>query len=295
MKKNGKITLAVLAAGVILSTIVRVFVITGHTDMKTGFIYHGEETLWNVLYYGIIAAAAIAAVFTARIGGSELPEPGCICKVKTQVAGAAAFVAGALSAYEGVSELSAITPMMFLSAVDFVFAAVLVVVGVVTVCKRKFTPGLGYSYSLIGAYCVCRGIYCFMSRMAIVTVPEYVIETVSLIAMSVSFILLGKYLSGNASKRTRGGLCFWGVGSAVLVISSTLGTLIAKIAASEEISGRIVFTSYAAESFRQASQGVDPYNMVVMPPVNIVMGILAVLTVMIAVGRSTKEGSADDQ
>lgn len=294
MKKNIKITLAVLAAGVILSTAVRYFVIVEHTDMKTGFIYHGDEVLWNVLYYGIIALISIAAIFTGKIGGCELPDPAGICKNKTIAAGVLAMFAGGFSAYEGISEINAITPMKFLIIIDLVYAAVLVVIGFVTVRKRKFTPGLGYTYSIIGAYCVCRGIYCFMSRMAVVTVPEYVIEVVSLITMAICFVLLGKYLSGNAAKNTGSALCFWGVSSAVLILSSSFGGLIAKFAAPEDISRRIVFTSYDAESFRQASQGVEPYNMVLTPPVNIVMGILAAVAVMIAVGSSAKEEQSDE-
>lgn len=296
MNRNGKITLAVMAASVIISTAVRFLVIAKHTDMKTGFIYHGEELLWNFLYYGIIGAAATAAVFISRNGGAKPFKPDKIGSVKAQVVGFLTMVAGMFSLKEGIDEIGAITPTEFLIVVDFVFAVIFVTIGFFTVFrvvlmalgfakfgKRSFTPGLGYSYTLIGAYCVCRGIYCFMSRMAIIAVPEYAIEIISLIILSVVFVLFGKYLSGNASKRTRGALCFWGTSAAALVLSSSFATIIASFAAPEEVSSRIVFTSYAAESFKQASQGVDQYNLVATPWVNIVLGILAVVAVVMTV------------
>lgn len=285
MKKNGKITLAVLTAGTILSWAVRIYVIVAHTDMKTGFLYHGEELLCNILYYGIIAAAAVAAIFTARAdekNGIKDQTSADITGAKAAAIGFLTLIAGLFSAYEGATEMRAISPTKFLIGVDFVFAAVLIAIAFAVLYKKEFTPGLGYSYSLIGAYCICRGIYCFMNRMAIITVPEYLIECLSLIGMSIFFVLLGRFLSGNETKRTRKAICFWGVGTASLTLSSALGTLIASFAAPEEIRVRIVYTSYAAESFRQASAGVDAYKMVITPWVNCTLGVLiaAALVVM---------------
>ena len=279
MKKNGKITLAVLAAGMILSLAVRIYVMVAHTDMTTGFLYHGEEPLCNILYYGIIAAVAVAAIFTAGIGVKNAEgeqNASDIGVTGTVVIGFLTMIAGLFAGYEGIKETKAITPTKFLIAVDFLFAAVLLIIAFTTLYKKRFTPGVGYSYSLIGAYCTCRGIYCFMSRMAIVTVPEYLIECLSLIGMSVFFVLLGRYLSGNETKRTRRAACFWGAGTAAITFSSALGTIVARIAAPAEIGSRIVFTSYDAESFRQASEGVDAYKMVVTPWVNVFLGALIV-------------------
>ena len=99
---------------------------------------------------------------------------------------------GVFAVYEGLTETKAITPTLFLTVIDLLFAAVMLAIAFVTLSKKRFTPGLGYSYSLIGVYCVCRGVYCFMSRMAITTVPEYLIECLSLIGMSVYFVMLGR-------------------------------------------------------------------------------------------------------
>lgn len=297
MKKNGKITLAVLTAGTILSLAVRIYVIVAHTDMTTGFLYHGEELLCNILYYGIIAAAAVTAIFTARVdekNGVGERTASDIGSAGVAMIGFLTLIAGLFAAYEGMKEIKAITPTKFLIAVDFLFALVLIIIAFATLYKKKFTPGLGYSYSLIGAYCTCRGIYCFMSRMAIVTVPEYLIECLSLIGMSVFFVLLGRFLSGNETKHTRKAACFWGVGTAVITLSSALGTLIARAVAPEEIRVRIVFTSYDAESFRQASAGVDAYKMVATPWVNLFLGALIVAALVTMFLRSAPK-SEDTQ
>ena len=283
MRKNTKITLAVLAAGTVLSLAARIYVIVAHTDMTTGFLYHGEELLCNILYYGMIAAAAVASVFTARVdekNGIREKTAADIGGTGVNVIGFFTMFAGAFAAYEGFTEIKAITPTNFLIAVDFLFAVILIVIAFVTIYKREFTPGLGYSYSLIGAYCICRGIYCFMSRMAIVTVPEYLIECVSLIGMSVFFVILGRFLSGNETRHTRKFICFWGVGTAAITLSSALGTLIARFAAPEEIRARIVFSSYEAESFRQASAGAEAYKLTATPWVNLFLGALIVVSLV---------------
>lgn len=280
MRKNGRITLAVLAAGIVLSAAVRFYVISAHTDMTTGFLYHGDELLCNILYYGIIFVTAIASIFTSRIGeaGSVVGSASDVTGGKAVVTGFFDLAAGMLAAYEGITEMRAVSPTLFLTAVDFLFAAVLLVIGFVTLYKRSFTPGLGYAYSLIGVYCVFRGLYAFMNRMVIVTVPEYLVEILGLIFMALYFLVLGRYLSGNETRRTSGAVCFWGTSTAALVLSPALGTIAASLAAPAEISERIVFSSYAAESFRQMRQGIDAYNMVVTPWVNVMLGLMVVFS-----------------
>lgn len=293
MKKKGMITLAVMTAGTLLSLLVRIYVIVVHTDMATGFLYHGEELLCNILYYGIIIAASVGAVFTARLDERNALSGQTAADIsgpKAVAIGFAAMLTGLFAAYEGIGEMRAISPTKFLIAADFIFAAILMVIAFVTLYKKEFKPGLGYSYSLIGAYCICRGMYCFMSRMAIVTVPEYLIECLSLIGMSVFFVTLGRFLSGNETKHTRKAVAFWGVSSVALTLSSAFGTLIASVAAPEAIRRRIVFSSYAAESFRQSSTGVDAYMLTITPWVNVFLGALIAVS-LAAVFTKSSPGS----
>ena len=285
MKKNGKLTLAVLAAGIILTTIVRFLVITKHTEMTTGFLYHGDEPLWNGLYYGAVLLISIAAIFTSIVGKNDDPEPLAaseIGKGRTIVIGLFTMLSALLAAYEGLDEMHAFTPTKLLIAADLVFAVIMAVIAFVTLYRKSFSPVIGYLYSLIGAYCICRGIYCFMSRMAISTVPEYIIECLSVITMAIYFVLLGRFLSGNDTKRTKSAMSFWGVGAASLTFSSAIAPLAAKFIAPVEIGSRIVYTAAAAESYRQASAGFDAYKMVIAPWVNIALGALIAASLVIA-------------
>lgn len=298
MKKNGTMTLAVLGTGVVLSTLARIFVIFWHTDMKTGFLYHGDEPLCNGMYYGIIIAAMIAAVFTARADDNRF----AVSRTAADLSGGRAvmigfltLLAGLFSAYEGISETRAISPMRFMIVVDLLFALLFMIIAFVTMLKQRFTPGLGYSYSLVGAYCVCRGISCFKIRMVILTVPEYIIEVLSIIGLAVFFVQLSAYLSGNESKRTRKALCFWGTGAASLVLSSTLATLIASFAAPEEIRSRVVYSTYAAESFRQSSMGKDAYNMVTVPWVNVLLGLLVAASLVVMFTKPKSKPAASER
>ena len=285
MKKNGKLTLVALAAGIILSTVVRFFVITKHTEMTTGFLYHGDELLWNGLYYGVVLLMSIAAIFTVMADkkkDTETLTASGIGRGRTIMIGLITMTAAVFAAYEGMDEMRAFTPTKFLIAADFLFAVVLAVIAFVTLYHKTFKPVIGYLYSLIGAYCICRGVYCFMSRMAISTVPEYLIECLGLIGMAIYFVLLGRFLSGNDSKLTKNALGFWGVGTASLTFSSAIASFVAKLAAPEEISTRIVYNSAAAESYRQASAGFDAYKMVITSWVDIVLGVLIVVSLVIA-------------
>lgn len=293
--KKIKLTPIVLAAGMLSSAVVRFLVIVYHTEISndplkrsTGFLYHGDELLWNGLYYGLILAAAVAAIFTSIADGKKDPEPltaSMLGKGKAIAVGLLTMTAAVFAAYEGMDEMSAFTPTEFFFLADFVFAVVLAVVAFVTLRNKSFTPVGGYLYSLIGAYCICRGVYCFMSRMAISSVPEYAIQCLSLITMAIYFVMLARFLSGNASKHTRKALSFWGVGAASLVFSSAAGSFIAKLAASDDIKACIAYNANAAENYRQARAGADAYNLVITPWPEIVLGIIVALTLVFAFSK----------
>lgn len=294
MRKNGKITLAVFAAAVISATAVRIFVVSAHTDMTTGFIYHGDELLCNFLYYGVIAAAALASVFTLKIGqtdttvgrAADIPGGGVI------VLGFMDILAGIFAVFEALKEKDAISPTVFIMAADYVFAAALIAIGFATLYKRSFTPGLGFSYSIIGVYVITRALYSLMIRMSVIFVPEYLIEALVYIGMAIFFPILGRYLSGNEHRPTAGAMCFWGVGLSSMLLSAALGAIISRFTAPEEISERIVFTYAEAESFRQASEGVDAYKLVMPSLVDIMLALIAafsVILLLISPERSRKD------
>lgn len=293
--KKIKLTPIVLAAGMISSAVVRFIVITGHTEISnnplkrsTGFLYHGDELLWNGLYYGLILAAAVAAIFTSIADGkkdSEALSASAMGKGKVIAIGLLTMAAAVFAACEGVAEMRAFTPTTFLIISDFLFTVIMADIAIVTLNRKSFTPVVGALYSLIGVYCICRGIYCFMSRMAISTVPDYMIQSLSLIGMAIYFVMLARFLSGNPTKHTKKALSFWGVGTASLIFSSAAGAFIAKLVAPADIKACIVYTSAAAENYRQARAGADAYNLVITPLTEIVLGLVVVVTLIIAFSK----------
>lgn len=290
--KKIKLTPIVLALGIIGSAVVRFLVITEHTEISndplkhsTGFLFHGDELLWNSLYYGIIAIAAIASIITAIIDGKSESEPltgSGIGKGRTILIGLLTMTAAFFAAHEGTAEMQTLTPTVFLIITDFVFAVIMAVTAFLTLSKKRFTPVVGYLYSLIGAFCICRGIYYFMSRMAISSVPEYVIQSLSLITTSVYFVMLARFLSGNSGKHTRKALSFWGVGAASLTFSSAIGAILAKLIGPEDIGACIVYTSAVAENIRQDRAGADAYRLVIAPWVELVLALVVAVTLIIA-------------
>lgn len=290
MKKNSKITLLVLAAGFILCLAERIYIISVCTDMMTGFLYHDSKLLGNIMYYGTLALTAVGAVIAAHAderGGFGERTAADLSGARAAVIGGGMLVLALSLAYEGISEMKAFSPSSFLMILDFIFALIFAVIAYVTLYKKAFTPGLGFTYSFGGVYFVIRGIYGFNNHMAITTIPEYLIEALSIIFGAVFFVMLSKILSGNREKLTGKALCGWGACAAVLTLSSAAATVLSKLIAPEEVARRITMSLYEAERYYQVNRGADAYMLVGTPVVNIVMGlfVVAVICVMLARGK----------
>lgn len=297
--KKIKFTPIVLALGIIGGAFVRFLVITQHTEISndplkrsTGFLFHGDEPLCNGLYYGVVILAAIAAiiaaVFDSKGEAEELKGAG-LGKGRTIVIGLLMMTAAVFAAYDGRVEMSAFSPTVFLIIIDFAFAILLAIIAFVTLANKRFTPVIGYLYALVGIYCICRGVYCFMSRMAISTVPEYVIQSLSLVTMAVYFVSLARFLSGNSGKHTRKAMGFWGASTAALTFSAALGAIAAKLFGADDIKPCIVFSANDAENYRQAKAGADAYNLVVPPTVELMLALIVVVTLIIAFTKPSSE------
>ena len=285
MSKKGKITLIAAGAGFALCLAARIAVITLFTDMKSGFLYNGNEVLCNILLYaGLLAAGIAAFVLTRNEPASANPsEKGCI------TIGFVTLLAAICAGYEGIAEMSALTPSVFLIIADFAGALYMAVLAFSILYKRSFSPGLGFCFSIIGVYCVIRGIYSFMSRMAITTVPEYLAEVLGLVLCACFFAMFAKLFSGNGEKRTMPALCLFGIGAGILTISGALGIIAAKLFAPAEIAERITASAKTAELFYQNNQGRFGYMMTFTPYVNIALGLLAAVGVVVALKSAKAE------
>lgn len=290
--KNIRITPIIIAAGVVLGTAARVFAIS-RTDMTTGFLFRDTALLCNILYYGVIILTAAAAVISSHIDGKRGVCGTMELKPSSKLSAAVGFglLAVALCAcYDGMGETKAFTPTGFMVFVDFAFAAALGIIAFVTLYMKEFKPGLGFSYVIGGIYFACRGIYCFMSRMVITAVPEYIIDCLTVICGAVFFVMFARLFSGNGGKTSVKAFFAWGAVTCVMTLSSFLGAAVSKLLLSSEISERIVFSANEAEFYFQALHGVDAYKMAFPPLPNAALGVFsAIAMIAVCFSKNTEE------
>ena len=285
MSKNGKTALIVAGAGFVLCFAARLVTILFFTDMNTGFLNHGNEILCNLLIYGVLAAAAIVAGLLLRKepAGVKVSGNGCLA------IGFVTLLAAVCAGYEGIAETSALTPSLFLIITDFVGAVYMAVLAFAVLYKKSFTPALGFCYSIIGVYCVFRGIYVFMNRMVIAAVPEYLAEVLEIVFLALFFAMFARMFSGNEEKLTKPFMFISGVGAAILTLSSSLGVIFSKLFAPAEIAERISASTKYAEVFYQNNHGRDGYIMTFTPYVNMALGLLAAVAVVAALKSAKAE------
>lgn len=291
MTKKRIITLIVMIAGIVLCAIARLYTIM-RTDMKLGSITHGYEIVCNILYYGVLVAAAVAAAIfavspdTNREDNRKKDAPRIIPKPIVSGRGAAAVGFGLLAVGLGAGYDAVLTEnngfvFLFFKIVGFAFAVLFIVCAFVALYKKEIKPGLGFACSFGGVYFVMRGVFCFMNRMVVAAVPEYLIEVLCAVIGGVFFVMTGQVFTGNEGRRTRKWLCAWSVGAAALPLSALIGTAAAKLFLGGEISERIVLTSAEADRYFQMVQGVDGYKLAFPAFANIGLGILAVIIVLV--------------
>lgn len=289
--KNIRITPIIIAAGVVLGTAARVFAIS-RTNMTTGLLFHDTALLCNILYYGVIILTAAAAAISSHIDRKRGVCGTTEMKVSPKWAAAVGFglLAVALCAcYDGIGETKAFTPTGFKVFVDFAFAAALGIIAFVTLYMKEFKPGLGFAYVIGGIYFACRGIYCFMCRMVITAVPEYLIDCLTVICGAVFFVMAARLFSGNGGKTSVEAFFAWGAVTCVMTLSSFLGAAVSKLLSSE-ISERIVFSANDAEFYFQALHGVDAYKMAFPPLPNAALGLFAAIAMFaVCFSKNTEE------
>ena len=283
MKKNYIAAVLTGAAALVVCLALRVYQIIGCTDMTSGFLYHDNGFLGSWGYYAALVLTAAALAVFAFMGEKrgKVAELSDVVDARAAVLGFGALLTGVCAIYDGVTELNALAPSKLIFVVDFALGAAISVAAFVTLYKKEFSPALGFSYSTGALYFMLRGVFVFLERMAITTIPEYLLECLSDIMLSALFMLAAKYLSGNEAKRTRSALLIWGGTTAVLTLSEGLGIIIAHLTAPAEVAARITMSRYAAEFFRQEAHGRDAYMLTYLPWVNIAAGLFAAALVVV--------------
>lgn len=283
---KSRAALITLAAGIVLSSAARVFVIS-KTDMRSGVILDGNEVLCNILYLGaVFLTAFVCAVI--RIKDCDADVTGYSGRSSLLI-GFGLLIAAVGIGYEGLAERSSLTPSAFIMFADFFFAALLCVIAFITLYMKEFKPGLGFVYVFGGLYCVLRGVFCFMERMVVTAVPEYFIDCLMAILSAMLFLALARVLSGNTGKLTKAALFGWGSATVVTVFSACIGAAIAKFFMSPDISERVVFSSANAEYYYQSLHGWDAYQLSFPSTADIGIGVFALMSVIaICLGKNTQ-------
>lgn len=294
MAKKRLITPIILAVGIVLCSVVRVFAVS-RTDMSIGSLYHGSEILCNVLYYGvIIVAAVVAAVF----GKYPKSASGSFSEFRISGGGAVATGFGLLAlaigaAYDGIITIKNPAGSAVFAVIGFVFALAFAVIAFVTLYKKEIKPALGFAYSFGGIYFVLKGVFFFREHMVVAAIPEYLIEVLSIVFGAIFFAMAGKLFTGNGGKIAVRMLYACGTASAVLTLSALIGAAASKLFLGEKIRQKIVFTSTQAVEYSQSVRGYDGYAMSFPAVANIGLGIMTA-AVIIALAFEDKAAPTDN-
>ncbi len=257
MIKNSRFSFFAIIPAFLLCFIARFFQITNGTDFSTGFLYNENGFFMNFMFYGLLIltlGAVIALCFVDKKRGSAYFENdvrSTMVDTRAVAVGFPLLIAGAMAAYEGYLQMNALTPTAFLIFVDFFFGAAMVILGFVILYKKEITPAVGFSLIVPAIYYTLRGICVFIDRMVIASVPEYLIECLTIIGMGVFFMLLAKLFSGNESKRTRTAVSAVGATVSVMTLASAIATIAADMIYTHDIGTRIVANANDAELYKQ--------------------------------------------
>ena len=290
MNKNSRLGLWVLIPGFVLAFIARMSQICIGTDMELGFLKDDNGFFMDACFWGAVIltfAAAVALAVYDRHSGSALysQQIAQISGKKAAMIGFALMLPAMGALYEGYCEAvipaeSNISPSPFMMWVNFIFGAAMLVSAFIILYFKEFRPGLGFSL-VSGAACyTLRGIGIFMEKMAVTTVPEHLINCMSVILTAVFFMQLTKLLSGNEGKRTREVLTVTGATTAVMILANAAAALASMLFGPAEIAERIVTSSAEAELLYQAHHGVNAYFMSLVPMADAAAGIFIVVTLI---------------
>lgn len=291
MKNNSIISLIAAIPAFILCTVVRYIQIAGGTDFTSGFLKNENGFLINYGFYGLViltlAAVVALGLYDKKKGGAlytnELPS--CLTDAKAVMIGFPLVIVGSLAAYEGYAQVNSLTPSGFLIFIDFVFGGAMLIQGFVILYKKEMGVGQGFSLIIPALYYTLRGVGVFLDRMVVASVPEYLIQCLSIIGFASFFMLLSKLLSGNEAKHTRTALTAVGASTAVMALSSATATILADLTDPYGLSARIVSSAAEAERLTQIDLqygSAEYYFMAYMPWVDVAMaaGILLTLAAL---------------
>ncbi len=286
MTKNSKLSLIAAIPAFIALFVVRLLLVAKGTDFDTGFLYDENGFLINFSFYGLLiitlAVLIVFSILDRRKGSScHTSDFSAFVDAKAVMMGFPLLVAGSIAMYEGYMQTGALTPSGFIIFVDFVLGAAMTILGFIILYKKEFTPLLGFCMIVPALYYTLRGIGVFLDRMAVVTVPEYLIECLFYIGAAIFFMQTAKLMTGNETKTTRVMITVTGLTSALMLLSNAFAVIAADLFV-PSVSGSIETNAIAAEIEHQKmlSQYMLGYHMSYSSWVDISIAVCMVLTVV---------------
>ncbi len=294
MKRNSMFSLLAAIPAFLLCFAARFVQIAGGTDMNTGFLNKDNGIIINLGFYGsmvivFVAVLALCLLDKKRSGAYHTNDISGFVDVKAVMLGFPMLVAGALALYEGYAQTKAVLPSGFLMFVDFVLGAAMVIIAFAVLYNKEFKPFLGFCMIFPAIYYTLRGIGMFLKRMAVTTIPEYLIEGLTIIGAAIFFMQLAKLLTGNETKTTRPLLSAVGITTSVTMLSNAVAVIVADIFDPYNVSVRIVSSAVEAEIAEQQKRasGYFGYHMAYVSWVDVLMAVCIILT-LVALYRKNK-------
>lgn len=294
MKKNSMLSLIAAAPAFVLLTVARFVQIAGGTDMETGFLLKDNGFLINFSFYGLMLVALITVTLLGILTDKKKNSSYYTNDISVMVDGRAVMLgfplllAGAMTVYEGYMQTQALTPSGFIVFIDFVFGAIMLILGFIVLYKKEISKLLAFSLVVPALYYTLRGIGVFLDRMAVASIPEYLIECFTIIGAAIFFMQLAKLLTGNETKHTRTLLCTVGLTTATATLANAVAVILADVIDPYSVSERITSTANAAEIAMQRilPTGKFGYHMAYTSWVDVIISVLMVLTLVAMFMRS---------
>lgn len=304
MKNNSKLGLWLIVPAFVLAFAARMEQICGGTDMFTGFLkkengFFMDYGFWLVILI-TIAASVAAWFFDKKKNASYCYSPVKQITDSRAVAIGFAMLLPAMAAlYMGYAEAvipeeSNISPSPFMMVVNFLFGGIMLVIAFAILYFKEFKPLLGFSMSVAAVYYTLSAMGIFLEVMAITTVPEYLINCISMIFAALFFMQLAVLLSGNEGKHTRLFVSVTGTATAVTIFANSFSVICSALIAPAEVSTRIVSSKEQAEMLYQLAKGDNAYFMSFAPVSAVAAGIFAVVTLVVLYMKPSADHTASE-
>lgn len=206
----------------------------GFFDPKTGFF-----ACYGIYLIFVLAAAAliVGVIFDNRnMHDAYLADARSLTPKQTGALGVAFLAAGFLSLCGIIFGFKGFSLNL---AVDAVMLVMYVIIGFLMLGRKTVPSSTGYLHLIISIGFTVKSAALFMQDTVIVKVSDELILLLSYVVSVVFFLPLGRFLSENETKRTRGRLFVCGGMAAVLSVCASASGLIAYLIDSKYMEGRM--------------------------------------------------------